>query len=89
MLSLTPVGVVVKLQGADRDWSVEREEQLGSGPVTSVSLSQDGTFLLAGTGSGSTFRLSTADLAHTKIGDSHTGSIVAVSFDPHRSDVFW
>lgn len=49
-------GMLKKMIGNDLDWVLEMESRL-SGPITNLTVSANGTFLLAGTSSGRIYRV--------------------------------
>jgi len=80
-------GKVKKLSLADGRWNMTHEAQLDS-KIMSLSCSQDGKELLAGTIGGKLYRVLTEDLSFMLHTDAHTGSINDVYFSPKRSDQF-
>lgn len=80
-------GKLKKLGIADGKWNLTHEAQLES-KITSLTVSQDGKELLAGTIGGKLYRVLEGDLSFLLHTDAHTGSINDISFTPKRSDQF-
>ena len=80
-------GKLKKLGIADGKWNLTHEAQLDS-QITSLTVSNDGKELLAGTIGGKLYRVLEGDLSFLLHTDAHTGSINDLSFTPKRSDQF-
>jgi WD40 repeat protein len=80
-------GKLKKLGIADGKWNLTHEAQLDS-KITSLTVSNDGKELLAGTIGGKLYRVLEGDLSFLLHTDAHTGSINDISFTPKRSDQF-
>ena len=80
-------GKLKRLNIGDGKWNMTHEAQLDS-KVQSVSVSQDGKELIAGTIGGKIYRVLTADLSYLLHTDAHTGAINDCYFSPKRSDQF-
>lgn len=80
-------GKLKKFEGADTRWVSTAEVSL-RGRVGAVSVSADGSFLLAGTSDGRIFRASTADLDAREVETSHVAPVRCLSFGSERSDLF-
>ena len=78
-------GKLKRLNIGDGKWNMTHEAQLDS-KVQSVSVSQDGKELIAGTIGGKIYRVLTADLSYLLHTDAHTGAINDCYFSPKRSD---
>jgi len=80
-------GKLKRLNIADGKWNMTHEAQLDS-RIMSLSASQDGKELMAGTVGGKLYRVLTNDLSFLLHTDSHTGSINDCHFSPQRCDQF-
>jgi WD40 repeat protein len=80
-------GKLKKLSIADGRWNLTHEAQLDS-KIMSLTSSNDGRELLAGTIGGKLYRVLTEDLSFLLHTDAHTGSINDLHFSPRRSDQF-
>ena len=80
-------GKLKRMNIADGKWNMTHEAQLDS-KVMSITVSQDGQELIAGTVGGKLYRVLTTDLSFLLHTDAHTGSINDCFFHPKRSDQF-
>jgi len=80
-------GKLKKLSIAEGRWNMTHEAQLDS-KIMSVTPSNDGKELMAGTIGGKLYRVLTEDLSFLMHTDAHTGSINDLNFSPKRSDQF-
>mmetsp|Transcript_9578 Transcript_9578/g.14420 ORF Transcript_9578/g.14420 Transcript_9578/m.14420 type:complete len:697 (-) Transcript_9578:178-2268(-) len=78
-------GSVTKVTGEDLAWEILEKITL-DGPVVSLSLSPNGSEVLAGCSSGSIFRCMTHSLASDVVTTSHTSAVTTLAFGPFNGD---
>jgi len=79
-------GMIKKMAGRDMEWELLAEVKV-QGRVVSLSISADGTELLAGTSTGKIYKALTDDLSVMEMATSHIDAINGVAFGTH-SDTF-
>lgn len=80
-------GKLKKLSIADGKWNLTHEAQLDS-KIMSLSKSNDGKEIIAGTVGGKLYRVLVDDLSFLLHTDAHAGGINDLHFSPKRSDQF-
>jgi WD40 repeat protein len=78
-------GKLKRLRGYDQKWEIVQETQL-QGKINSLSLSTDGSLLIAGTDHGKIYLVNTNDFKSTLLEESHINQVTCVSFDGDDSE---
>lgn len=79
-------GMINKLVGANAEWSLTAQVRV-VGQVVSLSISSDGSELLAGTSAGKSYRVLACDLSVSELSSSHIAPVMACAFGT-QSDLF-
>lgn len=79
-------GMIKKMAGRDMTWELLAEVKV-QGKVVSLSISSDGTELIAGTSFGKVYKAMTNDLSLMEVSTSHIDSVVDVAFGS-QNDTF-